>query len=45
MTILWFGMVLVGSYRVEIRVERDERWWMVVTLGILRFAQNDGKDL
>jgi hypothetical protein len=26
-------------------LERTERRWVVVTLGILRYAQNDGKNL
>ena len=30
---------------LRFRLERTERRWMVVILGILRFAQNDGKGL
>jgi hypothetical protein len=41
----WFWVVFDEELRVEIRVERIERRCMVVSLGILRFAQNDGKEL
>jgi hypothetical protein len=31
--------------RLRFQAERIERRWLVVTLGILRCGQNDGKDL
>jgi hypothetical protein len=46
-TVLWLWVVFGWSKLrpLRFRLEMAEGRWMVVTLEILRFAQNDGKDL
>src|SRR5882762_3927546 len=43
--LVWIVLVENKPRGLRFRWERTERRWMVVTLGILRFAQNDGKGL